>query len=58
VPVHFYVKDNFILNSNTTIASTTYKPADVEFNLLSDNIIDLNDHVVLDNLDFDSNAKL
>jgi hypothetical protein len=57
-PVHFYVLDNFILNSNTTIASTTYKPADIEFNLLSDNIIDLRDHVILDNLDFDSNAKL
>ncbi len=57
-PVEFFVHTDFILNSNTTIASTDYKPADVAFNLLGDNITDAQTDVDLDNLDFDSNARL
>lgn len=59
-PVEFFVIDDFVLNSNTTIASTSYSPLDVAFNLLSDNILDPGIDVVFDEdvVDFDSNSKL
>jgi len=57
-PVEFFVIGDFILNSNTTVASLTYTPSDVAFNLLSDNVIDPQLTVDLDGVDFDSNAEL
>ncbi len=39
-PVEFYVLGDFLLNSDTSIASLAGNPADVAFNLLSDNILD------------------
>jgi hypothetical protein len=57
-PVSFYVLEDFVINSNVTIASTTFSPADVQFNLLSDNIIDPNDDIDLAEMDFDSNSVL
>jgi len=56
--VEFFVMDDFVMNSNTLIASTTYTPADVTINLESDNVIDPDTSVDLDAVDFDSNAKL
>jgi hypothetical protein len=56
--VEFFVLDDFVMNSNTLIASTTYNPADVRINLESDNVIDPSVNVDLDEVDFDSNAKL
>ncbi len=59
-PVDFYVINDFILNSNTQIASTTFSPLDVSFSLLSDNILDPGVDVDFDEdtLDFDSGSKL
>lgn len=57
-PVEFYVRDDFILDSNSLIASGTQAPEDVTFNLLSDNIIDPNVSVDVDYIDFNSNSKL
>tara|TARA_R110002126_G_scaffold12416_9_gene54010 strand:- start:495 stop:1748 length:1254 start_codon:yes stop_codon:yes gene_type:complete len=57
-PVEFYVVGDFTMNSNTTIASTTLNPLDISLNLISDNIIDPNQNVNLDEVDFDSNAVL
>ncbi len=57
-PVEIYVLDDFVLNSNTRIASTTENPSDVRFNLLSDNIIDPDLMVDVDLVDFDSNSSL
>jgi len=57
-PVEFYVVDDFALNSNTLITSLTNTPADVTINLESDNVIDPEVTVDLDEIDFDSNAQL
>jgi len=59
-PVEFFVIDDFVLNSNTTIASTDHKPANVKFNLLSDNILDPGIDVSFDEdlVDFDSGSSL
>ena len=57
-PVEFFVLDDFVLDSNTLVASTTLTPADVTFNLLSDNIIDPNVNIDVDYVDFNSNAQL
>ena len=56
--VEFFVYDDFLMNSNTEIRSTTYTPMDVFINLLSDNVFDPDSIVDLDEVDFDSNAKL
>ena len=56
--VEIFVLDDFVMNSNTLIASDTYTPADIEINLLSDNVIDPSLDVDLDEVDFDSNAQL
>ena len=56
--VEFFVKDDFVMNSNTLITSTTYTPADVTINLESNNVIDPDTSVDLDAVDFDSNAQL
>jgi len=57
-PVEFYVQDDFVMNSNTTISANSGRPADVGLFLETDNIIDPDSTVDLDEVDFDSNAKL
>lgn len=59
-PVEFFVIDDFVLNSNTSIASIGQRPADVTFNLLSDNILDPGIDVSFDEdlVDFDSGSSL
>jgi len=57
-PVEIFVIGDFVMNSNTLIASETLTPADITINLLSDNIIDPGLDVDLDEVDFDSNAQL
>jgi hypothetical protein len=59
-PVEFYVVNDFVLNSNTSIYSTDYLPKDVTFNLLSDNILDPGIDVLFDEdlVDFDSGSKM
>jgi len=59
-PVKFYVLNDFVLNSNTTIFSATYSPADIAFSLMSDNILDPGVDVSFDAdlVDFDSGSKL
>ena len=58
--VNIYVTNDFILNSNTLMAPTDFDPAMLEVQLLSDNILDPDQDVDLDDLsslDFDSNAE-
>jgi hypothetical protein len=57
-PVEIFVLDNFIMNSNTTIRSNDYEPKDVALNLLSDNVINPEVNVQLDQVDFDSNSRI
>ena len=59
-PVEFFVLNDFVLNSNTKIYSTTYSPMDVAFSLLSDNILDPDVDVTFDEdlIDFDSGSRL
>ncbi|NOT29168.1 MAG: hypothetical protein HOP15_01830 [Planctomycetes bacterium] len=59
-PVEFFVLNDFILNANTSIASTDNQPLDVTFNLLSDNILDPGIDVDFDSdlLGFESNSTL
>jgi len=57
-PVSLYVVNNLVMNSNTTIHATDYKPAGVQMNLLSDNIFDPNVQVALDTVTFNSNSSL
>lgn len=57
-PVEIWVIDDFLVNSNTLIASNTYNPFDIKVNLLSDNVINPENIVDLDEVDFDSNAKM
>ena len=57
-PVDLYVHKDFVMNSNTLISSATMKPADVRLHLKSDNIIDPDMNVQLDELGFESNSKL
>ncbi|MFT7668977.1 MAG: hypothetical protein ACI8X5_001677 [Planctomycetota bacterium] len=56
--VEIFVRGNFVMASNTLIASTTLTPADIKINLLSDNVIDPDVEIDLDEVDFNSNAKL
>jgi hypothetical protein len=53
-----YVHNDFVLNSNTLIASETFTPSDIRITLESDNVIDPELNVDLDEVDFDSNAQL
>lgn len=53
-----FVIGDFIMNSNTMLSATSFDPADVTLNLNSDNVIDPDNEVDLDAVDFDSNAKL
>ncbi len=57
-PVILYVVDDFILNSNTFMGSLTFTPADLTVQLESDNIIDPNLTVDLDDVLLESNAQL
>ncbi len=57
-PVDIYVIDDYVINSNTLIASTTYDPLDLRFYLESDNVLDPAIYVDVDEVDFDSNAQL
>ena len=57
-PVEFFVVNDFLVNSNTLIASETWNPGDVTINLLSDNVIDPDVTVDLDDVALDSNAEI
>ena len=57
-PVELFVRHDFVMNSNTTIASTTYAPKDVKLYLESDNILDPDLVVELDEVGLKSNSKL
>ena len=57
-PVTFYIIDNFIMNSNSTISPTSNKPADVRIDLLSDNVASPEITVQLDTVDFNSNSSI
>jgi hypothetical protein len=57
-PVEFYVADDFVMSSNTTISAINGVPGDVGVYLETDNILDPDVTVDLDQVDFDSNAKL
>ncbi len=57
-PVTFYVIDNFIMNSNSSITPTSNKPADVRLDLLSDNVASPEITVQLDTVDFNSNSSI
>jgi hypothetical protein len=57
-PVELIVLDNFVMNSNTQIGSTTSRPQDVMLRLLSDNVINPDVRVTLDDVDFDSNSRI
>jgi hypothetical protein len=58
--VELYVVNDFLLNSNSMMRSTTYAPQHLQISLLSDNVIDPDIDVDFDpdNLTFDSNAKI
>ena len=57
-PVEIFVNHDFLINANTLVASLDFEPADVSFVVLSDNIIEPELEVDLDEVDFDSNAKM
>ncbi|MFT7678176.1 MAG: hypothetical protein ACI8QC_002162 [Planctomycetota bacterium] len=57
-PVEFYVYDDFVMNSNTTITARNQVPGDLALFLNTNNIIDPDVNVDLDLVDFDSNAVL
>jgi hypothetical protein len=59
-PVEFFVVNDFVLNSNTTIQSSDLEPLDIAFNLLSDNILDPGVDVDFDEdlVDFDSGSMM
>src|SRR5262249_3528748 len=57
-PVKIYVQNNFVMSSNTLVSSTTKKPSDVSLFLNSDNILDPDGSVDLDQIDFNSNSQL
>lgn len=59
-PVEIWVINDFLINSNSLMHSTTDTPADLAINLLSDNIInpEIDVDVDADSVDFNSNAKI
>jgi len=57
-PVEMYVYNDFILDSNTLLGSSTFKPVDLSVNLLSNNVVNPEVVVQLDVVAFDSNAKM
>jgi hypothetical protein len=57
-PVEIYVVNDFVLNSNALVSSTTFTPADVSIYLQSDNVIDPDLVVDLDDVELDSNVEI
>lgn len=57
-PVTLYVIDNFTLAQNAIMRSTTYDPHALMVNLLSDNVINPETNVQVDDVSFLSNSKL
>jgi hypothetical protein len=57
-PVNIYVINDFVMGYNTRIYPTSYNPADLTVNLQSDNIIDPDMIVDLDQIDFQSNSYM
>lgn len=57
-PVEVYVHGDFILNSNTLVAPLSRNPADLALHVNTDNVINPDNEVDLDDIDFDSNSKL
>jgi hypothetical protein len=56
--VTFYVIDDFLMNSNSQFRSVDSVPANLRINLLSDNVINPEVSVQLDEIAFDSNTQL
>ena len=56
-PVEFYVHDDFVMSSNTTITARNGIPGDLALFLNTNNIIDPDVNVDLDEVDFNSNAE-
>ena len=56
--VTFYVIDNFIMNSNVQFRSTDFVPSKLRINLLSDNVINPEVNVQLDQIVLDSNTQV
>jgi hypothetical protein len=57
-PVEIYVINDFVMNSNTLLASNDQDPRAVSLNLISNNILNPEVLVELDDIAFESNAKL
>ena len=57
-PVQIFVIGDFNLHSNAFLGSGRGRPADLEVNLVSDNVIDPDQEVDLDEVDFDSNTEV
>jgi hypothetical protein len=57
-PVNLWIIDNFVMDSNTMIASSDKKAKNVKINLLSDNVINPEVNVQLDVVTLASNSKI
>ncbi len=57
-PVKVWVLDNLVLDSGVTIRPNNYVPADLELNLLSDNVADPGITIQLDTVSFSSNSSM
>jgi hypothetical protein len=57
-PVRIFVIGDFLLHSNAFLGSDRGRPSDLEVNLVSDNVIDPDQEVDLDEVDFDSNTEV
>jgi hypothetical protein len=57
-PVTLTVIDNFILNQYATMHATSYDPASLRINMLSDNVADPEIIVRLDNIEIGSNSNI
>jgi len=57
-PVTLWVIDDFIMRSNSFLGAADLKPKNLTVNLLSDNVINPEVSIELDEIDFDSNSKL
>ena len=57
-PVTLTVIDNFILNQNSQLYATTYNPASLRINMLSDNVADPEVVVRLDTIVVGSNSQI
>ncbi len=57
-PVEIFVLEDFVMASNTLLASMTFTPSDVTVNLNSNNIVNPTQNVQLAEVAFESNSKL